>query len=185
MSFLIKCAGGMVLHPRFVVALLSDLFGVQARGGCACAGPYGHRLLAIDNATSEMYRMAIKDGFEGVKPGWSRLNFNYFISDVEFEFLIGAVEFVASFGYLFLNLYDFNWKSGSWKNRERSKTLNHPAFPEGVKVALTEAGPVPHMRYMSEAIRLAAALQEKKSRGQFSPRPIPSGVNQSLIYFAR
>ncbi len=40
------------LHHNFIVALLNDLFGIQARGGCSCAGPYGHRLLAIDPAHS-------------------------------------------------------------------------------------------------------------------------------------
>ena len=39
--------GGRLLHHELVVALLNDLFGIQARGGCSCAGPYGHRLLGI------------------------------------------------------------------------------------------------------------------------------------------
>lgn len=47
------------LHGPFVAALLSDLFGVQARGGCSCAGPYGHKLLNIDEACSQAYRTAI------------------------------------------------------------------------------------------------------------------------------
>ena len=47
MSFLVR-HGDLYLHHNFVVALLNDLFGIQARGGCSCAGPYGHRLLGID-----------------------------------------------------------------------------------------------------------------------------------------
>ena len=46
-SFVVR-HGGRYLHHNFVVALLNDLFGIQARGGCSCAGPYGHRLLGID-----------------------------------------------------------------------------------------------------------------------------------------
>jgi selenocysteine lyase/cysteine desulfurase len=42
------CLAGKVLHHNFVVALLNDLFGIQARGGCACAGPFGQALLGID-----------------------------------------------------------------------------------------------------------------------------------------
>ena len=48
------------LHGAFVAALLNDLFGIQARGGCACAGPYGHSLLKVDETNSHVYRSAIK-----------------------------------------------------------------------------------------------------------------------------
>ena len=68
------------LHHNFVVALLNDLFGIQARGGCSCAGPYGHRLLAIGPARSHALREEIGHGCDGVKPGWTRVNLNYFIS---------------------------------------------------------------------------------------------------------
>ena len=70
--------GGKYLHHNFVVALLNDLFGIQARGGCSCAGPYGHRLLAIGAAHSHALREEIGHGCDGVKPGWTRVNLNYF-----------------------------------------------------------------------------------------------------------
>ncbi len=47
-SFVVRAPSGLYLHHNFVVALLNDLFGIQTRGGCSCAGPYGHRLLGID-----------------------------------------------------------------------------------------------------------------------------------------
>ena len=47
--------GERFLHHNLVVALLNDLFGIQSRGGCSCAGPYGHRLLGIDLETSHRY----------------------------------------------------------------------------------------------------------------------------------
>ena len=73
---------GDYLHHNFVVALLNDLFGIQTRGGCSCAGPYGHRLLGIDLDRSRTSSSAqIGDGCEGIKPGWVRVNFNYFIAD--------------------------------------------------------------------------------------------------------
>lgn len=50
---------GKPLHGAFVAALLNDLFGIQSRGGCACAGPYGHTLLKIDDTLSHFYRSAI------------------------------------------------------------------------------------------------------------------------------
>ena len=48
------------LHGPFVAKLLNDLFGIQARGGCACAGPYGHTLLNVDETHSHAYRAAIQ-----------------------------------------------------------------------------------------------------------------------------
>ena len=87
--------GDRYLHHNYVVALLNDLFGIQARGGCSCAGPYGHRLLAIGAARSHAFRAEIGHGCEGIKPGWTRINFNYFISDTVADYLIEAVDLIA------------------------------------------------------------------------------------------
>src|SRR5436305_1378256 len=51
-SFVVRRPGGRYLHHNFVVALLNDVFGIQSRGGCSCAGPYGHRLLGMDTERS-------------------------------------------------------------------------------------------------------------------------------------
>ena len=64
-SFRVRHGDGLYLHHNFVVALLNDLFGIQARGGCSCAGPYGHRLLAIGAARSQALREEIGHGCEG------------------------------------------------------------------------------------------------------------------------
>lgn len=106
------------LHPRFVVRLLNDLFGVQSRAGCSCAGPYGHRLLHIDTKTSEEYHRRIEAGEEGLKPGWVRLNFHYLTTDDEFEFIADAIEFVARYGPFFLMEYSFDLRSGAWVHRD-------------------------------------------------------------------
>ena len=74
LSFVIRRPDGRYLHHNAVVALLNDLFGIQARGGCSCAGPYGHRLLGIDVERSHEYERAITAGCEGIKPGWVRVN---------------------------------------------------------------------------------------------------------------
>lgn len=112
-SFNVRSGRGY-LHPRFVVRLLNDLFGIQARAGCSCAGPYGHRLLHIDLETSELYRRYIREGSGGIKPGWVRLNFHYLISDREFDFICNAIEFVARYGHFFLREYRFDIRSGAW-----------------------------------------------------------------------
>ncbi|KAF7834160.1 putative cysteine desulfurase [Senna tora] len=106
---------GKPLHGPFVAALLNDLFGIQARGGCACAGPYGHELLNIDKCGSLAIRSAIQEGYVGVKPGWTRVSFPYYMSEEDFEFILSAIEFVAKYGQRFLPLYSFNLRNGSWR----------------------------------------------------------------------
>ncbi len=119
-SFLVR-HGELYLHHNFVVALLNDLFGIQARGGCSCAGPYGHRLLGIDLERSSRFREAIESGCEGVKPGWVRINFNYFISEEAFEFILEAVHLIAQDGWKLLPLYEFEPETGLWRHRDRSR----------------------------------------------------------------
>jgi selenocysteine lyase/cysteine desulfurase len=109
--------GEHFLHHHFVAALLNDVFGVQSRGGCSCAGPYGHHLLGIDAGRSQEFQDVIMDGFEGIKPGWIRLSFNYFISDTVADYLIEAVDLIARYGYRLLPDYRFDLHHGLWRHR--------------------------------------------------------------------
>jgi selenocysteine lyase/cysteine desulfurase len=109
---------GRYLHHNYVVALLNDLFGIQARGGCSCAGPYGHRLLGIDIETSHAFEREIARGCEGIKPGWIRVNFNYFISEAIFSYILDAVELAAREGWRLLPLYVFEPATGLWRHRD-------------------------------------------------------------------
>ncbi|XP_071695194.1 uncharacterized protein [Rutidosis leptorrhynchoides] len=102
------------LHGAFVAKLINDLFGIQARGGCACASPYGHCLLGIDKSHSLAIKSAVKHGYNGARLGWTRVSFPYYMSNEEFEFILSAIEFIAIYGHRFLPLYDFNWNTGSW-----------------------------------------------------------------------
>ena len=115
-SFVIRTED-KVLHHNYVVALLNDLFGIQARGGCSCAGPYGHRLLGIDLETSRRFEDVIATGCEVLKPGWVRLNFNYFISESEFDYIVEAVHMIGSDGWRLLPLYTYEAESGIWRHR--------------------------------------------------------------------
>jgi selenocysteine lyase/cysteine desulfurase len=115
-SFVVEF-GDKVLHHNYVVALLNDLFGIQARGGCSCAGPYGHRLLGIDLDTSSRFERAIDAGCEVIKPGWVRLSFNYFIPDQEFEYILDAVHMVADDGWRLLPDYRYEPSTGVWRHK--------------------------------------------------------------------
>ncbi len=114
-SFLVRHEGRF-LHHNFVVALLNDLFGIQARGGCSCAGPYGHRLLGIDLDRSQRFKECILQGSEGIKPGWARVGFNYFISEATFQYLLAAVIKVAEHGWKLLPQYHFDAETGEWRH---------------------------------------------------------------------
>jgi selenocysteine lyase/cysteine desulfurase len=115
-SFVIR-HGDRILHHNFVVALLNDLFGIQARGGCSCAGPYGHRLLGIDLETSARFEDVIATGCEVIKPGWVRVNFNYFIAEEEFSYILEAVHLVADQGWRLLPQYGYDPGTALWRHR--------------------------------------------------------------------
>jgi len=121
-SFLIR-KGDKYLHYSYVVALLNDLFGIQARGGCSCAGPYGHWLLHIDSATSKAYVEQIRKGNSILKPGWTRINFNYFLEEQTFEYIVRAVELIAEHGWKLLPYYQFEEDTGAWLYQGRAMSL--------------------------------------------------------------
>ena len=116
-SFVVKRPDGKYVHHNAVVAMLNDVFGIQSRGGCSCAGPYGHRLLGIDLEHSQAFEREILGGCEGIKPGWVRVNFNYFISEEVFRYIVDAVAMVAEHGWKLLPEYRFDAASGLWRHR--------------------------------------------------------------------
>ena len=159
-SFNLRCSNGQYLHPKLVTTLLNDLFGIQSRAGCSCAGPYGHRLLGIDDATSEKYRAWVRKGYHGIKPGWCRVGFHYAMDDVEADFIVDAVTFLAREGERFLPLYDFDLDSGVWVHREADETMPSLSIadaldaPKETDVALSED---------QRAVRYAQTLAEAEA----------------------
>lgn len=117
-SFNARDPRGHYLHPKFITALLNDLFGIQSRAGCSCAGPYGHRLLKINQQRSEQYRQCVGSGYGGLKPGWCRVGFHYTMDDVDADYVIEAVSFVGQHGHRFLPLYNFDVHTGAWLNKQ-------------------------------------------------------------------
>lgn len=174
-SFVVR-RGERLLHHNFVVSLLNDLFGIQARGGCSCAGPYGHRLLGIDLAHSHRFQAAIDAGSEGVKPGWVRVNFNYFISERAFAFILEAVDFIASEGWRFLPDYAFDPVTGVWRHRDAvpaaAAGLAAVSYVDGRLTWAADRRTEPESAfagYLLEARRLAAA-RDGRGAGGVDPR---------------
>lgn len=152
-SFVVKAPDGTYLHHNFVVALLNDLFGIQTRGGCSCAGPYGHRLLDIDLDRSHAFEAQIATGCEGIKPGWVRVNFNYFVDEEVFTYVVEAVRLVAREGWRLLGDYRFDPLTGLWHHRtgpvEPPMRLSHVTYaPDGTMTwpAHTQTAPASVLR---------------------------------------
>ncbi|RWR90658.1 putative cysteine desulfurase [Cinnamomum micranthum f. kanehirae] len=193
------------LHGRFVTKLLNDLFGIQARGGCACAGPYGHVLLGVNVQQSLAFRSAVQKGYSGLKPGWTRVSFSYYLSVTEFEFLLAAIEFVAVYGQRFLPLYHFNWKAGDWTFRKtalqklvgedralalKSLKLGGRMLSDSPSATLSQThgsgiggGSGPSMKHKYD-MYLETARYVAMSLPKFPPqRRVPEGVDLDLILF--
>ena len=170
-SFVIRTPSGLSLHHNFVVALLNDLFGIQTRGGCSCAGPYGHRLLGIGIDRSHALEKQIVTGCEGIKPGWVRANFNYFIDDAVAAYIIEAVRMVAREGWKLLSDYRFDPHTGLW--RHGRGPVEPPMRLADVSYAGGRMGYPHHHRtvgvealrgYLAEAARIFAAATPAAER---------------------
>ena len=137
LSFLVraptKSSGTLFLHHNYVSAILNDLFGIQSRGGCACAGPYAQNLLGISNDLAKQYESILMEDerldrthlrrghseysqFEVLRPGFTRLNLSWYSSDDEVNFILDALIFIAEHGWKIMPQYKFNNETGEWRH---------------------------------------------------------------------
>lgn len=105
LSFRIRDGRGGLVHHQLFTRMLSDIHGVQARGGCACAGSYAHRLLGIDRVQSDALSARIAQGADTEKPGWVRLNFSVLLDDAKADRIIDAVDDLARNAARWAGLY--------------------------------------------------------------------------------
>lgn len=91
LSFQILDPGAEPLHPALTTRMLTDYYGIQARGGCGCAGPYVHELLQIDHAQSDRIRAQIKAGNPMARPGFVRLNLCWAAPEAEIDTILDAL----------------------------------------------------------------------------------------------
>ncbi len=90
-SFTVRGASGQPVHQQLFTRMLSDVYGIQARGGCACAGSYAHRLLSIDETRSQALLGDLLAGHELQKPGWVRLNLSYLMAEETVDYILASV----------------------------------------------------------------------------------------------
>lgn len=117
-SFIIKGT-----HFNLVVKMLNDKFGVQTRGGCACAGTYGHILLHVDEIHSFEILDEMHKGHLSCKPGWVRMSIHPVMTDEEVHYILDAIHEVA------MNYHD--WKS-DYEYSEETNEYNHKSFDDGI-----------------------------------------------------
>lgn len=118
-SFIIKTRLGKLLNPYLVSSLFNDIFGIQTRSGCNCAGLYGHELLKVGPELSQKFKEAMMDGYDGLmKPGFTRFNLIYFQTEAEIDYVLWAIEFMCKFGWMFLPKYKFDADKKTWVWKE-------------------------------------------------------------------
>ncbi|TBN02354.1 aminotransferase class V-fold PLP-dependent enzyme [Hyunsoonleella flava] len=83
------------VHYNLIVKLLNDRFGIQTRGGCSCAGTYGHYLLNVDQNTSRSIEEKILEGCLIERPGWIRMSIHPTMTNEDIHFICDAIEQVS------------------------------------------------------------------------------------------
>jgi hypothetical protein len=167
-----------ILHPKFVTKLLNDLFGIQSRAGCSCAGPYGHLLLDISDDVSSKYRHSIQQGLLGLKPGWVRINIHYTFHRDEVDFLARAIEFVAKNGHLFLPEYTFHIHSGEWIHKEYQDKETEFGLESSFKTNKVDLFRIEEIResYFQQAQSLAKKLKDLPPPSYVTDDPTIEGL---------
>ena len=116
------------IHYNLIVRLLNDRFGIQVRGGCSCAGTYGHILLGVDEETSHRITDQINEGDVTQKPGWVRISLHPTTTNAEARFVVDAVKQVVDNYEVWSQKYSFKTCSGEFEPREKPQYKNISEF---------------------------------------------------------
>ncbi len=108
------------LHHNLMVRLLNDQFGIQTRGGCSCAGTYGHILLNIDYEESRRITEKIDHGDLSEKPGWVRISLHPTMREEEVDYIADAVEIVVNEYHKWADNFRFNCQTGDYEPMNNS-----------------------------------------------------------------
>lgn len=157
-SFVVAASGGLLHHWGLIAALLNDLFGIQARGGCLCAGPFVQRLLGYGAAELEALEVALLGKDELLRPGVVRVSFPFTMSHASFRHVVRAVLWVASNASALLPLYQPVAETGEWRLH---RSAAGSAVAEGYRISAPAsiAVPVRGAASMSPRELIAAATR--------------------------
>lgn len=111
------------LHYNLAVKLLNDRFGIQTRGGCSCAGTYGHYLLSVDKDFSHSITSEISCGILDKKPGWVRMSLHPTTTNEELNFVLEALKQLAKDHKNWAKDYIYNSSTNEYKHVKEDKDL--------------------------------------------------------------
>ncbi len=112
------------IHYNLFVKLLSDRYGIQTRGGCQCAGTYGHYLLGIDKKKSKKITDQIDLGNYSVKPGWVRLSLHPTMTDSEVSFIVDSISSIVRKIGSFQSDYQYIPQQNAFIHKNAASTLD-------------------------------------------------------------
>eukprot|EP01059_Diplonema_ambulator_P025934 TRINITY_DN4306_c0_g1_i1.p1 TRINITY_DN4306_c0_g1~~TRINITY_DN4306_c0_g1_i1.p1 ORF type:complete len:989 (+),score=351.71 TRINITY_DN4306_c0_g1_i1:42-3008(+) len=116
LSFNILYDKNLYLHYNFATVLLNDLFGIQVRGGCACAGPYAQWLLGMNTEQVDWYDNILRTtGLEVLRPGFVRTGVHFTMTEEEVDTIAKAILWIADNGWKLLGAYTYHEESGEWE----------------------------------------------------------------------
>ena len=114
------------LHYNLASTLLNDRFGIQMRGGCACAGTYGHYLLEISRRKSKEIAQRVDEGDWSTKVGFVRLSIHPIMADDEIRFITTTLKELAAHFREWQKDYSYNAKTNEFSNRKRKDLGRRP-----------------------------------------------------------
>lgn len=118
------------LHYNLGVKLLNDFFGIQSRGGCSCAGTYGHYLLGIDQLESKEINKKIDDNNSFDKPGWIRISVHPTTTNSEIKYICESIKILADNFKMWKNDYKYDRRRNVFFHEaENSNTNQYFEFP--------------------------------------------------------
>lgn len=112
------------IHYNLIVGILSDRFGIQVRGGCACAGTYGHFLLDVSYETSRKITEKINLGDLSEKPGWVRVSLHPTMTDDELHYLADALKQISEHHREWALDYVYNKHTNEFQHKSETKDTN-------------------------------------------------------------
>jgi len=104
------------IHYNLIVKLLSDRFGIQVRGGCVCAGTYGHYLLNVSPSRSKSITDKINAGDLSEKPGWVRLSIHPTMTEEELYYVADSLKQIGKHHMEWAKDYSYNKHTNEFKH---------------------------------------------------------------------
>jgi selenocysteine lyase/cysteine desulfurase len=185
-SFGIRHPPGL-LHSNFVAALLNDLFGIQARNGCFCAGPYIHRTFPIDDEWSRAMEAEVARGYVGAKLSFVRIGFTSFMSAAVLDYIVEAVHLVADHGWKLLPRYRFDPNSGMWEHERAHRlppvSLDDAWAPTSGRFDPAVRGPEDSLPSLIEEARRIFRTAETEYPSRTPPDPVLTPEFEQIRWF--